>query len=71
MLGLTPAQGTPPKAGPAGKARTTTGPKDTIPMAKTPRKQRSSRFHVTERVELERLPGFMGASPRLVASAVS
>ncbi|ORY78449.1 phosphatase 2A regulatory B subunit-domain-containing protein [Leucosporidium creatinivorum] len=61
-------QGTPPKAGqqPAGgggKLRPTgtagTTPKDTIPMAKTPRKQRSSRFHVTEKVELERLPGFM------------
>ncbi|GAA5868664.1 hypothetical protein JCM1840_004349 [Sporobolomyces johnsonii] len=34
-------------------------PKDTIPLSKTPRKQRSSRFHVTERVELERLPGFL------------
>lgn len=63
-------QGTPPKAGqqPVGaKLRTAAGaagttPKDTIPMAKTPRKQRSSRFHVTEKVELERLPGFMGAS---------
>ncbi|KAK4698820.1 serine/threonine-protein phosphatase 2A regulatory subunit B', partial [Phenoliferia sp. Uapishka_3] len=52
---------TPPKAGPINKLRqgATTGPKDTIPMAKTPRKQRSSRFHVTERVELERLPGFL------------
>ena len=35
-------------------------PKDTIPLSKTPRKQRSSRFHVTEKVELERLPGFLG-----------
>ncbi|GJN88799.1 hypothetical protein Rhopal_001769-T1 [Rhodotorula paludigena] len=34
-------------------------PKDTIPMARTPRKQRSSRVHVTEKVELERLPGFL------------
>ncbi|GAA5958122.1 hypothetical protein JCM3765_002822 [Sporobolomyces pararoseus] len=34
-------------------------PKDTIPLSKTPRKQRSSRFHVTEKVELERLPGFL------------
>ncbi|KAM0756299.1 protein phosphatase 2A regulatory B subunit [Meredithblackwellia eburnea MCA 4105] len=48
-----PPAGTAPAAGPGGT------PKDTIPMAKTPRKQRSSRFHVTERVELERLPGFL------------
>jgi len=39
-----------------------TGLKDTIPMAKTPRKQRSSRFHVTERVEIHRLPSFLGGS---------
>ena len=38
------------------------GPKDTIPMVgKPPRKQRSSRFVVTEKVEIERLPPFMGA----------
>ncbi|KAI7820955.1 protein phosphatase 2A regulatory B subunit [Gamsiella multidivaricata] len=30
-------------------------PKDAIPISKTPRRQRSSRFHVTERVTLERL----------------
>ena len=60
---------TPPKVqGGAGKLKGTAGgpqgtPKDTIPMARTPRKQRSSRVHVTEKVELERLPGFLGASP--------
>ena len=37
------------------------GPKDTIPIAKTPRKQRSSRFHVTEKVEIHRLPSFLGS----------
>lgn len=38
-----------------------TGPKDTIPMVgKPPRKQRSSRFVVNERVEIERLPPFLG-----------
>ncbi|KAA1072291.1 hypothetical protein PGT21_031934 [Puccinia graminis f. sp. tritici] len=54
---------TPPKAGPIGKLQGKTnvvpvppGVKDTIPMAKTPRKQRSSRFHVTEKVELELNP---------------
>ncbi|KAJ3742184.1 protein phosphatase PP2A0 B subunit gamma isoform [Lentinula detonsa] len=36
------------------------GPKDTIPIVgKPPRKQRSSRFVVTEKVEIERLPPFM------------
>lgn len=55
---------TPPKSGPIGKLQSKAippvppGVKDTIPMAKTPRKQRSSRFHVTEKVELERLPSF-------------
>ncbi|KAJ7582785.1 phosphatase 2A regulatory B subunit-domain-containing protein [Mycena floridula] len=40
------------------------GPKDTIPMAgKPPRKQRSSRFVVTEKVEIERLPPFMETPP--------
>lgn len=39
------------------------GPKDTIPaVGKTPRKQRSSRFYVTEKVEIEKLPNFAGRS---------
>ncbi|KAJ3058502.1 Serine/threonine-protein phosphatase 2A 56 kDa regulatory subunit delta isoform, partial [Podochytrium sp. JEL0797] len=37
-------------------------PKDTIPISKAPRRQRSSRFHVTERVELEKLPNFKDVS---------
>ena len=38
-------------------------PKDTIPIVgKTPRKQRSSRFYVTEKVDIEKLPNFMGMS---------
>ncbi|KAJ3020269.1 UNVERIFIED_CONTAM: Serine/threonine-protein phosphatase 2A 56 kDa regulatory subunit delta isoform [Siphonaria sp. JEL0065] len=45
-----------PKAG--GLNRLKGAPKDTIPISKAPRRQRSSRFHVTERVELEKLPGF-------------
>ncbi|PWN48688.1 protein phosphatase 2A regulatory B subunit [Violaceomyces palustris] len=54
---------TPPKAGALNRLRqgpASTGPKDTIPItSKTPpRKQRSSRFHVTEKVELEKLPSF-------------
>ncbi|KAI0724090.1 protein phosphatase 2A regulatory B subunit [Fomitopsis betulina] len=41
-----------------------TGPKDTIPMVgKPPRKQRSSRFVVNERVEIERLPPFLETPP--------
>ncbi|SYW82378.1 related to B56-delta regulatory subunit of protein phosphatase 2A [Ustilago bromivora] len=59
---------TPPKAGTLNRMRgvpSTTGPKDTIPItAKTPpRKQRSSRFHVTEKVELEKLPHFNEVVP--------
>ncbi|KAI4527540.1 protein phosphatase 2A regulatory B subunit [Schizophyllum commune Tattone D] len=60
-------------AGPGGAAtppRNTTlnrlraGPKDTIPMVgKPPRKQRSSRFVVTEKVEIERLPAFAETPP--------
>ncbi|KAI7951401.1 hypothetical protein MJO28_007085 [Puccinia striiformis f. sp. tritici] len=63
---------TPPKAGPIGKLQgkannsvpVPPGVKDTIPMVKTPRKQRSSRFHVTEKVELERLPSFHEVNPQ-------
>lgn len=53
----------PPKAGSLNRLRQ--GPKDTIPInAKTPpRKQRSSRFHVTEKVELEKLPNFNEVVP--------
>jgi serine/threonine-protein phosphatase 2A regulatory subunit B' len=51
-------QPTPPRAGPLNRLR---GPKDTISIVgKTPRKQRSSRFYVTEKVEIEKLPGFAG-----------
>jgi serine/threonine-protein phosphatase 2A regulatory subunit B' len=50
---------TPPRPSPLNRLRP--GPKDTIPIAgKPPRKQRSSRFVVTERVDIERLPPFMG-----------
>ena len=48
-----------PASGTLGRLRS--GSPDTIPTAgKTPRKQRSSRFHVSDRVVLERLPGFNG-----------
>lgn len=54
----------PPKAGALARLGRQ-GPKDTIPVnAKTPpRKQRSSRFHVTEKVELEKLPNFNEVLP--------
>ncbi|KAI1300652.1 Serine/threonine-protein phosphatase 2A 56 kDa regulatory subunit gamma isoform [Mortierella claussenii] len=42
-----------PKSGPISRMKN--APKDAIPISKTPRRQRSSRFHVTERVTLERL----------------
>ena len=47
-----------PKSGALNRLKTT--PKDAIPISKTPRRQRSSRFHVTERVELEKLVSFKG-----------
>ena len=38
--------------------------KDSTPVVnKSPRRQRSSRFHVSEKVELEKLPGFKGTTP--------
>ncbi|KAL7419725.1 serine/threonine-protein phosphatase 2A 56 kDa regulatory subunit delta isoform [Cryptotrichosporon argae] len=50
-----------PKAGPLNRLR---GPKDTIPIAgKTPRKQRSSRFYVSEHVDIEKLPNFNELRP--------
>lgn len=45
-------------------SRLRSGPKDMIPV-KPPRKQRSSRFVITEKVEIEKLPPFMGLFPLL------
>ena len=58
-IGLEPGGSTtPPRTSPLNRLR---GPKDTIPIVgKPPRKQRSSRFVVTEKVEIERLPPFLG-----------
>jgi serine/threonine-protein phosphatase 2A regulatory subunit B' len=58
-IGLEPGgSATPPRTSPLNRLR---GPKDTIPIVgKPPRKQRSSRFVVTEKVEIERLAPFMG-----------
>ncbi|KAI0690040.1 protein phosphatase 2A regulatory B subunit [Cytidiella melzeri] len=53
---------TPPRSSTLGRLRT--GPKDTIPIVgKPPRKQRSSRFVVTEKVEIEKLPPFLETPP--------
>lgn len=50
---------TPPRATTLNRLRA--APRDTIPIVgKPPRKQRSSRFVVTEKVEIERLPPFLG-----------
>lgn len=37
--------------------------RDTIPIGKVPRKQKSSRFHVHEKVTLEKLPTFKDVPP--------
>lgn len=51
----------PPRQTPLNRLRQT--PKDTIPIiGKPPRKQRSSRFVPSEKVEIERLPPFVGMS---------
>ena len=47
-----------PKSGPINRLKNT--PKDSIPISKTPRRQRSSRFQVTEKVDLEKLSAFKG-----------
>jgi len=59
---------TPPRSTTTLNNRLRQAPKDTIPMVgKPPRKQRSSRFHVTEKVEIERLPAFNGMHTWLFA----
>lgn len=53
---------TPPRVGALATRGLRPAPKDTIPISgKPPRKQRSSRFIVNEKVEIERLPAFSGA----------
>lgn len=58
--GLDPTNGTMQRNPALGRLRP--GPKDTIPMVgKPPRKQRSSRFVITDKVEIECLPLFDGS----------
>jgi serine/threonine-protein phosphatase 2A regulatory subunit B' len=47
------------KTGPIAKIKNA---KDTLPISKTPKRQKSSRFHITEKVELEKLPNIKGFS---------
>ncbi|KAJ7219204.1 protein phosphatase PP2A0 B subunit gamma isoform [Mycena pura] len=57
-------EGGPPRANFSNMSRLRAHAKDTIPIVgKPPRKQRSSRFVVTEKVEIERLPPFMETPP--------
>ncbi|KAF8628365.1 hypothetical protein AX15_003900 [Amanita polypyramis BW_CC] len=60
-LGVDHSSTTSSRATPLNRIR---GPKDTIPIVgKPPRKQRSSRFVVTEKVEIEKLPPFAETAP--------
>ncbi|KAH8116901.1 protein phosphatase 2A regulatory B subunit [Phellopilus nigrolimitatus] len=62
-LGGSQDTGTPPRSTTLNRLRQT--PKDTIPIiGKPPRKQRSSRFVPSEKVEIERLPPFSETSPQ-------
>ncbi|KAG0325562.1 hypothetical protein BGZ99_000445 [Dissophora globulifera] len=51
-----------PKGGAINRMKNT--PKDAIPISRTPRRQRSSRFHVTEQVAMERLEVLEGEYPK-------
>ncbi|KAJ7452497.1 protein phosphatase PP2A0 B subunit gamma isoform [Mycena galericulata] len=54
----------PPRANISNMSRLRANAKDTIPIVgKPPRKQRSSRFVITEKVDIERLPPFMETPP--------
>ncbi len=60
--GSSPAKGRQGTAGGVGPGPAG-APLDLVPTLKPPRKQASSRFHVTERVQLQRLPGLMEVGP--------
>ncbi|KAI9323837.1 phosphatase 2A regulatory B subunit-domain-containing protein [Dichotomocladium elegans] len=52
-----------PKTGPLGRLKN--APKDQIPISKAPRRQKSSRFYVKEKVQLEKTPAFQEVPPHL------
>ncbi|KAI9313089.1 phosphatase 2A regulatory B subunit-domain-containing protein [Dichotomocladium elegans] len=53
----------PPKTAPLGRLKN--APKDQIPISKAPRRQKSSRFYVKEKVQLEKTPPFSEVAPHL------
>ncbi|KAI7891549.1 phosphatase 2A regulatory B subunit-domain-containing protein [Mucor mucedo] len=52
-----------PKSGPISRLKN--APRDQIPVSKTPRRQKSSRFYTKEKIQLERTPGFNEIPPHL------
>ncbi|KAI8150297.1 phosphatase 2A regulatory B subunit-domain-containing protein [Fennellomyces sp. T-0311] len=52
-----------PKTGALNRLKN--APKDQIPISKAPRRQKSSRFYVKEKVQLEKTPGFHEVPPHL------
>ncbi|KAI9480306.1 MAG: phosphatase 2A regulatory B subunit-domain-containing protein [Benjaminiella poitrasii] len=52
-----------PKAGPINRLKN--APKDQIPVSKSPRRQKSSRFYTKEKIQVERTPAFHEILPYL------
>ncbi|KAG1123024.1 hypothetical protein G6F42_010930 [Rhizopus arrhizus] len=52
-----------PRAGPINRLKN--APRDQIPVSKSPRRQKSSRFYAKEKIQLERTPGFHEIPPHL------
>lgn len=52
-----------PKSGPISRLKN--APRDQIPVTKTPRRQKSSRFYAKEKIQLERTPGFNGNKKKI------
>ncbi|KAJ7172549.1 armadillo-type protein [Mycena filopes] len=64
LLGGLDLPGGPPRANLSNMSRLRANAKDAIPIVgKPPRKQRSSRFIITEQIDIERLPPFMETPP--------
>lgn len=45
-------------------------PIDQIPISKAPRRQKSSRFYVTEKVQLEPTPAFYGTRNEIIINLI-
>ncbi|KAI7902115.1 phosphatase 2A regulatory B subunit-domain-containing protein [Cokeromyces recurvatus] len=52
-----------PKTGPINRLKN--APKDQIPVSKSPRRQKSSRFYTKDKMQVERTPGFYETVPHL------